>query len=246
MSWQVPTHLLDDLYFHGTSCFSTVLLLTVVGLFTPYTSSAQVTIEGKVILERAQQPTVSTNLGGYQNAPSGSSFNEEEVSSKHIVLWLKAQDENISGTKNIDKGMPVLDQVDKHFTPRLMMIREGNIVRIRNSDPVYHNVFSLSKTKRFDVGRRSPGDYKDVQFDESGKVDVFCDIHSDMHAVIIVVPSRTVAMKEMESDGAFRFTNIPKGNYSLHLYALGDRTHSVEIQATDKEKITLQTIRLGS
>lgn len=200
-----------------------------------------------MLLERAQESAVQTNVGGYQTNPSGSSFNADETTSKDIVLWLEPKGEDIPYKMNeAAKDKAVLDQMDKHFKPRLMLVRAGEVVRIRNSDPVYHNVFSLSKTKRFDVGRRSPGDYKDVQFDEPGKVDVFCDIHSDMHAVIMVAPKQTVAMKKLKNDGDFRFTNIPAGDYTLHFYALGDRRHQIDIDATDEEKITLQTIRLGS
>lgn len=223
---------------------SLIFILFIVGQST----AQNVTIEGSVILGSSQKVLVSTSMGAYQNVPSGRSLSAPSVSSKSLVLWLESDNnEEISyQEKQASKKRPVLDQVDKRFKPRLMLIKAGDEVRIRNSDPVYHNVFSLSQTKRFDVGRRSPDDYQDVKFDTPGKVDVFCDIHSDMHAVIMVAPKETVAMKKLKSAGKFRFTNIPQGHYTLHLYALGDRNQVVEIDATGEENITLPTIRLGS
>lgn len=204
------------------------------------------TIEGRVVLERARQAAIQTGAGGYQNNPSGSSFGKTGSASSDIVIWLEAKSKTTSFIQTRDQ-VPILDQVDKQFEPRLMAVRVGGTVRIHNSDPVYHNVFSLSKTKRFDVGRRAPGDDRNVIFDKTGKVDVFCDIHSDMHAVILVVPGRTFAIKKLSDSGTFRFTDVPKGfDYVLHLYALGDRSTQLDISSTDKQKVTLETIRLGS
>lgn len=222
--------------------------LLVIGLLllAPKVRAQGVTIEGRVVLEHSQKPVVQTSLGGYQNSPQGSSFSEKaDSSSNDIVLWLEAADQNETYQQG-DDARRVLDQKDKQFVPRLMVIRKGTEVRIHNSDPVYHNVFSLSKAKRFDVGRRSPGEYQDVRFDKAGKVDVFCDIHSDMHAVIIVAPQTTVAMQKLTKEGSFRFTDVPQGQYILHLYALGDRRRTMNIQTTNAQKITLKTIRLGS
>ncbi len=227
---------------------SSYLCIVVLGsLFVATPLLAQkVTIEGTVVLEGSKQ-TVQTDVGGYQNTPQGSSFSEADPSSNKVVIWLEAKNKKTTfDAKGKPDDMSVLDQVDKHFKPRLMVIQVGDVVRIHNSDPVYHNVFSLSKTKRFDVGRRSPGDYKDVEFDKAGKVDVFCDIHSDMHAVIAVAPEQTVAMQKLQSGEKFRFTDLPQGEYVLHLLALENRSKKIDIQAIDTQRVTLQTIRLGS
>ncbi len=223
-----------------------VLGILLFGARTLQAQDSTMTIEGRVVLQQSQQPAVQTGVGSYSNRPQGNSFGNGGSAMNDIVIWLEAKSQNTSFVQTRDE-VPTLDQVDKQFNPRLMAVRVGGTVQIHNSDPVYHNVFSLSKTKRFDVGRRAPGDNRDVVFDQTGKVDVFCDIHSNMHAVILVVPAHTFAIKKISGDGGFQFTDVPKGfDYVLHLYALGDRSKQVDIPMTSTDKVTLETIRLGS
>ena len=77
-----------------------------------------------------------------------------------------------------------------------------------NSDPTYHNVFSLSKTQRFDLGRYAAGRSKAVRFDQPGIVRVFCDIHSHMSAFILVFAHRYFAVTD--EDGRYRIDNVPR------------------------------------
>jgi plastocyanin len=77
-------------------------------------------------------------------------------------------------------------QKDKQFVPVTLKIKVGDSVNFRNEDPFYHNVFSLSDTKSFDLGSFPKGQFKTVVFNKAGKVDVECAIHPDMHLVIEV------------------------------------------------------------
>lgn len=196
-------------------------------------------------MEAAPAEPTQTSIGGYGTSTSGGS-QQTDTSSDDILIWIEAGTPNSSSQVLQADSIQVLDQVNKRFKPRLLAVRVGDSVRIKNSDPVYHNVFSLSGTKRFDVGRRSPRDFQDVLFDKAGVVDVFCDIHSNMHAVIRVLPQNTVAWKKLDSEGPFRFEGIPTGKYTLHFFALGDRSTRVDLRATESQTITLDTIRLGS
>ena len=81
----------------------------------------------------------------------------------------------------------VLDQRRETFVPYVLPILVGTTVSFPNNDPFYHNVFSLSKTARFDLGRYPMGRTKTVRFDRSGIVRVFCEIHSHMSAFILVL-----------------------------------------------------------
>lgn len=234
------------IYYSSRVAALTLLLLLVTGsLSSSQCLSAQgTTIEGSVVLERIQNPTVRMGGGGYQDNFGGNT-NQENTSLDDVLVWLEPQNGDQSAIKDTTE-QKVLNQLDKRFDPRLMIVRAGDVVRILNSDPVYHNVFSLSKAKRFDVGRRSPDEFQDVQFNEPGHVDVFCDIHSDMHAVIVVVPKHTVAMQKLSDSKTFRFDEIPEGQYILHFYAMNNREASIEISTVDKEKIELEPIRVGS
>jgi plastocyanin len=77
-------------------------------------------------------------------------------------------------------------QKDKQFVPDTLKIKVGDSVNFMNEDPLYHNVFSLSDTKNFDLGSFPKGQFKTVVFDKAGKVNVECAIHPDMHMVIEV------------------------------------------------------------
>ncbi|MEX2368630.1 MAG: hypothetical protein WD510_03900 [Balneolaceae bacterium] len=237
------------------NCFHSVNTLGI-GLFLGFMAclgscvlplqAQNVVIEGTVILERPQSAPGRVNIGGYQSLTPGSASSEAGTASDHILVWLVNNDQEASYVAR-DTALQVLDQVNKRFRPRLMAVRVGDSVRIQNSDPVYHNVFSLSKTKRFDVGRRSPKDYEDVEFNRVGSVDVFCDLHSNMHAVIRVLPEQTVHWIKLEGSGRFRFEDIPKGEYTVYFFAIGSSEAKIEVPATDEmtDIITLETIRLG-
>ena len=95
---------------------------------------------------------------------------------------------------------------------RVLAIVAGTTVDFPNSDPTYHNVFSLSKTQRFDLGRYAAGRSKAVRFDQPGIVRVFCDIHSHMSAFILVFAHRYFAVTD--EDRRYRIDNV-RGNYSV-------------------------------
>jgi plastocyanin len=107
----------------------------------------------------------------------------------------------------------VMDQRNETFVPHVLAVMVGTIVDFPNSDEIFHNVFSLSKPKRFDLGRYAAGRSKSVRFDRPGIVRVFCDIHSHMNAFILVFSHPFFAVTE--DDGRFRIGNVPAGSYTL-------------------------------
>lgn len=77
-------------------------------------------------------------------------------------------------------------QKNKQFTNKKLVIKTGDTVRFTNEDPFFHNVFSLSPAKTFDLGSYPKGEYREVTFDTAGKVDVECAIHPHMRMTIEV------------------------------------------------------------
>lgn len=77
-------------------------------------------------------------------------------------------------------------QENKKFTKNQLEIKVGDIVKFTNNDPFFHNVFSLSDTKMFDLGSYPQGESRDVTFDQTGEVEVECAIHPEMHMIIKV------------------------------------------------------------
>lgn len=112
-----------------------------------------------------------------------------------------------------DTSRAVLNQRNEAFVPHVLAITTGTVVDFPNSDRIYHNVFSLSKTARFDLGRYAAGKSKSVRFDRPGIVRVFCDIHSHMNAFILVFNHRYFAVTD--TDGRYRIDGVPAGTYNV-------------------------------
>lgn len=109
-----------------------------------------------------------------------------------------------------------MDQRNETFVPHVLAITTGTVVDFPNSDPTFHNVFSLSPPRPFDLGRYAAGKSKSVQFDRAGIVRVFCDIHSHMNAYILVFSHRFFAVTD--ADGRYRIEDIPPGTYSVAVW----------------------------
>jgi plastocyanin len=123
----------------------------------------------------------------------------------------------IEGTMtNVTFATPVKDvitQKDAMFHPHVMPVVVGTEVRWPNKDDIFHNVFSISDAKNFDLGLYKDPEIGKVTFDKSGRVDVFCSIHSQMNCVILALENPFFAATD--GKGAFRITNIPAGAYKV-------------------------------
>ena len=106
-----------------------------------------------------------------------------------------------------------VDQRDETFVPHVLAITVGTTVDFRNNDRIFHNVFSLSRVKPFDLGRYAAGRSKPVRFDAPGIVRVFCEIHSHMNAFILVFSHPFFAVTD--DDGNYRIDNVPPGTYGV-------------------------------
>ena len=124
-----------------------------------------------------------------------------------------------------------LDQRNETFVPHVLAIVAGTIVDFPNNDKTYHNVFSLSSTKTFDLGRYAVGRSRSVRFDRPGIVRVFCDIHSHMSAFILVFSHRHFAVTDDE--GRYRLENVPPGPYTVVAWNESTPTESRRIVVGD-------------
>ncbi len=120
-----------------------------------------------------------------------------------------------------------MDQKDLTFLPHVLPIPVGATVQFPNNDKVDHNVFSLSRTKKFNLGSYGPGQTQKVVFDKPGIVELRCDVHAEMLAYIMVMKNPYFAVTDakghftipdvhyLETHGITGVTDIPAGNYSL-------------------------------
>ena len=86
----------------------------------------------------------------------------------------------------VSAGNFSVGQKNKKFTKNKLVIKVGDKVSFVNNDPFFHNVFSLSPSKTFDLGSYPKGEHREVEFDTAGQVDVECAIHPHMRMTIIV------------------------------------------------------------
>ncbi len=120
-----------------------------------------------------------------------------------------------------------LTQKNKSFVPHILVVPAGSVVEFPNRDPFFHNVFSLFEGKRFDLGLYEAGTSRLVHFDRPGISYVFCNIHSEMSAVVVVTDSPHYGMSDAE--GNVSIPDVPAGRYVLHVWS--ERSSPAELQA---------------
>jgi plastocyanin len=105
-------------------------------------------------------------------------------------------------------------QKSAQFSPHVLPVMAGTTVEWPNNDDIYHNVFSMSDAKQFDLDlyKGNPPD-KRVTFDKPGRVDVFCSIHANMHCIVLVLENPYYACTD--ENGYYAITNVPPGAYKL-------------------------------
>lgn len=113
-------------------------------------------------------------------------------------------------------AMAKMVQKNKTFTPHVLPIHVGTSVDFPNFDPIFHNAFSNYNGQLFDVGLYPPGTSRRVRFARPGVVRVFCNIHANMSAVIVVL--NTPYFEATSKNGMFQLDHVPPGEYSLHFF----------------------------
>jgi plastocyanin len=125
----------------------------------------------------------------------------------HVVIYLEG-DSAVSRPVTAE-----LSQQDRSFTPDLVVVPAGSTVSFPNMDPIFHNVFSLSKVKAFDLGNYPKDHTRTVTFAKPGIVFVGCHLHANMSAVIVVTPNRWGTSADPE--GHFSLRDVPPGTYTV-------------------------------
>jgi plastocyanin len=154
------------------------------------------------------------------------------------VVWLVPSD-HAAGSSSAKPGHYRLIQKDKQFTPHLLVIPTGSTVDFPNLDPFFHNVFSLFDGKRFDLGLYESGSSRTVHFNRDGVSYIFCNIHPEMSAVVVTLPTPWYDVSP--ANGQVTLPSVPIGNYDLHVWIEGatpERLHALErrVQVTSQEK----------
>ncbi len=169
----------------------------------PITASAQATIEGRVALPKTHFAPVMTERYEIVSKAGVLATNPPRA-----VVYLEG-----SFPKPASLSERQVAQKDYAFAPPLLAIEVGTKVTFPNLDDTYHNIFSYSPTKRFDLGRYPPGENPPPFqiFDKPGLVTLRCDIHEHMRGLILVLDTPYFALTE--ADGKYRLTKLPAGHF---------------------------------
>ena len=191
---------------------------SVVSL-TPKDEPVNGTIKGTVRIE-SKIPSKSFPLNFYSRKGTTVNRNHPAVpvnEIENVVIYLEetvqAKDKTLLMPQTSAEPQPAIRQINEFFSPHVLPIVVGTVVQFPNEDPFFHNVFSLSGTKSFDLGRYPKGHTRSVKFDRPGIVKVFCHIHSHMNAVILVFDHPYFCVPLV--NGNFVIDHIPPGRYTL-------------------------------
>jgi plastocyanin len=162
-------------------------------------------------MELPQQAARHHTYGSMNMTPQSSLTMNEYT---NMVIYLEGQ--NLKQESLHAHPHSQVDQRNAEFIPHVLPVIRGTIVDFINRDNVYHNVFSLSSAKKFNIGRRPTGQAVPVLMDKPGIVEVFCDIHSNMSAYIVVLENDYFAQPDKQ--GNYSIDRIPSGTYTLKVW----------------------------
>jgi plastocyanin len=145
---------------------------------------------------------------------------------RNVVVYLKDAPPRPAAPVRVE-----IRQRDENFFPRVVAVPVGSTVDFPNDDPIYHNVFSLSRAKTFNLGRYPHGASQRVRFDKPGIVKVFCDIHSHMTATVVVFNHPWFVVPS--ENGRFELPDLPAGDHQVSAWheRLGDTTLRIRLEA---------------
>jgi plastocyanin len=176
---------------------------------------------------------------------TGSARASENHANDGVVLWLIPVNPSNppAPAQPVAKPHYELAQKNKRFVPHLLVVPTGSVVEFPNLDPFFHNVFSYFNGRRFDLGLYESGSTRGVRFDRSGVSYIFCNIHPEMSAVIVSVPTRWFGISS--AAGAVAIPDVAPGTYDLHVWALGSSDASLAA-LSQRVSITGTTVDLGT
>lgn len=191
-------------------------------------------ISGRVEFRRAPTvPEVRPDVSGL-----GMPASRPDTVRRRAVVYLETAPREAFDTR--DEPRARMDQRNETFVPRVLAIAVGTTVDFPNSDVTYHNVFSFSRTRSFDLGRYAAGRSRSVRFDRPGIVRVFCDIHSHMSAYILVFAHRYFAVTD--DDGRYRLNDVPPGTYTVMAWHESDPIESRRVAVGEDAGVELNFI----
>jgi len=174
-----------------------------------------------------------TVIGAARLIAAGSAAPANDAS--RIVVWLSPTDTVRPASATTSRTHYQLLQRNKRFEPSLLVVPVGSVVDFPNDDPWFHNVFSLYQGKRFDLGLYQAGAKRSVRFDRVGPSYLFCNIHSEMTGVVLVVDSDFFGITD--KNGHYSIPGVAPGTYVLHVWYENAAAEGLQAQ---QRQVTIQ------
>ena len=175
------------------------------------------TITGTIIIKKKlTKPSVTASVSVYQRGTTVNLGREVETDPiayerARVVVYLEGPGSSAPTVSEAETQQ--IQQHDRRFVPDLVVVPVGSTVSFPNMDPIFHNIYSLSKPKSFDLGSYDKGETRKVTFPKSGIVEIYCHLHPNMEAVVVVTPNRWYARPDR--NGQYRIPDVPPGQYTL-------------------------------
>lgn len=191
------------------------LLFTCAATLFAACAGAQ-SVTGTILIKRKlTRPRVTAPVSVYQRGAEvelgkDSEENPLAYEQSRVVVYLEGAD---SAAADSPAPAAQVQQLDRQFMPDLVVVPVGSTVSFPNMDPIFHNIYSLSKPKTFDLGSYDKGETRKVSFPKPGIVNVYCHLHPNMAATIVVTPNRWYARPD--ASGRYRIPDVPPGQYTL-------------------------------
>jgi plastocyanin len=168
-----------------------------------------------LIKKKLTHPSVTAEVSIYQRGTAvelGKDTAQDplDFERSRVVIYLEGPSLPATPAKPASYSM---QQLNRRFTPDLLVVPVGSAVAFPNGDPIFHNIFSLSKPKAFDLGSYDKGQSRSVTFTKPGVVFVYCHLHPNMEATIVVTPNRWFV--RAGPSGQYRIPNVPPGQYTV-------------------------------
>jgi plastocyanin len=169
-----------------------------------------------LIKKKLTKPSVTASVSIYQRGTAvelGKDAAEDPLSYERSRVVVYLEGPNLPQSAPGHQAPATMQQLNRRFTPDLLVVPVGTAVAFPNMDPIFHNIFSLSKPKSFDLGSYDKGESRSVTFTKPGVVYVYCHLHPNMEATIVVTPNRWYA--RVDASGQYRIPSVPPGEYTV-------------------------------
>lgn len=211
-------------------------------------SSSQATLEGRVILPSSQHGGRRFRGRAYRQRTNSAARKRTDTTpssrdQRHENVIVSAHPSSHAPSVEPLPEPVTIDQEEESFVPHVTPVTAGTTVEFVNSDPFYHNVFSLTPGARFNIGRRPTGVVVEEVIPRVegvvpglGVINLHCDIHPQMNAFIVSL--ETPHFTRVEGDGTYELENLPEGSYTIRAYAPRENVVSFPVELEEGDRVS--------